>query len=301
MIVRGFKSVLWVGAVGSAALSCYMVSLRVATERADLGRVEHQIVDTKRDIRSLQTELGTRGRLSQLEDWNTNVLALAAPSSSQFVKDGYTLAQLQTHGPTVGDRTSGDVRMASLETDGDATAAKADPAAAPKPAETAKPAKPAPAAPAPEAAPLPRIVQAVAPAPREATPVRRASFETSDAPATAKPAKAAPKPAKAHAAAPADDSSEAPARPAKKIARRDPAPAAAKKAQPAATADAAPAKKVKTAAKDGDAAAPAGHRPTRTAHADTKAQKKAVKAPGAAKLAGADAASHSSGHRGGAQ
>ncbi|MDB5691980.1 MAG: hypothetical protein JWO81_1043, partial [Alphaproteobacteria bacterium] len=33
MIARGFKSVLWVGAVGSAALGCYMVSLRVATER----------------------------------------------------------------------------------------------------------------------------------------------------------------------------------------------------------------------------------------------------------------------------
>ena len=68
MIVRGFKSVLWVGAVGGAALSCYMVSLRVATERADLARVEHQIVDTKRDIRTLETELDTRGRLTQLED-----------------------------------------------------------------------------------------------------------------------------------------------------------------------------------------------------------------------------------------
>ena len=33
MIARGFKSVIWVATVGSAALGCYMVSLRVATER----------------------------------------------------------------------------------------------------------------------------------------------------------------------------------------------------------------------------------------------------------------------------
>ena len=96
MIARGFKSVIWVGAVGSAALGCYMVSLRVATERADLAHVERQIVDAKRDIRSLQTELGTRGRLAQLEDWNSNVLALSAPTSNQFVKDGFALARLQT-------------------------------------------------------------------------------------------------------------------------------------------------------------------------------------------------------------
>jgi hypothetical protein len=158
MIARGFRSVIWVGAVGGAALGCYMVSLRVATERAELAGVELRIVDAKREIRSLQTELGTRGRLNQLEEWNSNVLALSAPSSAQFVSDAYALAQLQTRQPNVGEQ-GGNVRMAAAETAG----------AAPAPS-AAKP------------APRPRVVHAIVttPAPSHAdasAPVRRASFE----------------------------------------------------------------------------------------------------------------------------
>jgi hypothetical protein len=151
MIARSFKSVIWVATVGGAALSCYMVSLRVATERADLARVEQQIVSAKREIRLLQTELGTRGRMTQLEDWNANVLALSAPSAAQFVHDDVTLARLESHGPTVEERTTAEVRMAS--------------------AETGAAAQPAPAAPAAEA-PKPRVLTAVAhPAPAPAHPV----------------------------------------------------------------------------------------------------------------------------------
>ena len=114
MIARGFKSVIWAAAVGGAALGCYMVSLRVATERNELARVERQIVAAKREIRSLQTELGTRGRVAQLEQWNAEVLALSAPSSSQYLDDEFTLARLERPQPTVEART-GEVRMASLE------------------------------------------------------------------------------------------------------------------------------------------------------------------------------------------
>jgi hypothetical protein len=92
MIARGFKSVAWVGAVGGAALGCYMISLNVAAERAELTKLERQIVMAKRDIRSLQTELGTRGRLQQLEQWNADVLALSAPAAAQFVEDEFRLA-----------------------------------------------------------------------------------------------------------------------------------------------------------------------------------------------------------------
>src|SRR3954469_18524217 len=146
MIARGFKSVIWVAAVGGAALGCYMVSLRVATERADLARVEGQIVSAQRDLRSLQTELGTRGRMTQLEDWNSNVLALSAPSSAQFVRDQVTLARLERHDPTVAAGGPG-VRVASAET--------GPPAAPADPAVTAPP-------PTPKTAP--RVVTAIAPA-----------------------------------------------------------------------------------------------------------------------------------------
>ena len=95
MIARGFKPVVWVAAVGGAALGCYMLSLQVAAERAELAKVERQIVAAKREIRSLQTELGTRGRLPQLEQWNADVLALSAPALGQFLKDEFTLARLR--------------------------------------------------------------------------------------------------------------------------------------------------------------------------------------------------------------
>ena len=45
----------------------------VASERAALEDVETEIVLAQRDIRLLQTEIGTRGRLAQLERWNVKV------------------------------------------------------------------------------------------------------------------------------------------------------------------------------------------------------------------------------------
>jgi hypothetical protein len=225
MIARGFKSVIWVAAVGGAALGCYMVSLRVATERADLARVERQILAARGDIRSLQTELGTRGRMTQLEDWNSNVLALSAPSSAQFVRDGVTLARLERHEPNVGEQ----VRMASAETG--AAQVPADPDVAAKPAEPK---------------PAPRVVTAVAPAAPPPAPqlVHQASY-TPDTPAGLKPA-AAPekkpaKPATAAAAKPDKPAAAATAKPAPvrvatsaKADRPVPAPAKAKPAKAAA-------------------------------------------------------------------
>ena len=46
-----------------------------------------------RDIRTLQTEVGTRGRIPQLEQWNEDVLALAAPAAGQFVAANVSLAR----------------------------------------------------------------------------------------------------------------------------------------------------------------------------------------------------------------
>lgn len=96
MSVRSFGSVYMVGGVAAAALGCYLVSLRVASERAALESVENEIVLAQRDIRLLQTEIGTRGRLAQLERWNVKVLALSAPSADQFIPDSFQLARLAT-------------------------------------------------------------------------------------------------------------------------------------------------------------------------------------------------------------
>jgi hypothetical protein len=113
MIARGFKPVGWVAAVGGAALGCYMLSLNVASERAELAGLDREIAMAKRDIRSLQTELGTRGRLSQLEHWNAEVLALSAPTTAQFLKDEMTLARFDQREKTIDERAR--VQMAAAE------------------------------------------------------------------------------------------------------------------------------------------------------------------------------------------
>jgi hypothetical protein len=83
-----------VASCAGAALGCYLVSLRVASERAALENVETKIVLAQRDLRVLQTEIGTRGRLSQLERWNAGAFALSAPAANQFLEGSFELAKL---------------------------------------------------------------------------------------------------------------------------------------------------------------------------------------------------------------
>jgi hypothetical protein len=94
MSTRSFRSVFMVASCAGAALGCYLVSLRVASERAALEGVETKIVLAQRDLRVLQTEIGTRGRLAQLERWNASVLAMSAPSADQFLSGSFELAKL---------------------------------------------------------------------------------------------------------------------------------------------------------------------------------------------------------------
>jgi hypothetical protein len=83
-----------VASCASAALGCYLIALRVASERSALEGVETQIVMAQRDIRLLQTEIGTRGRLAQLERWNAGAFSLSAPSADQFLNGSFELAKL---------------------------------------------------------------------------------------------------------------------------------------------------------------------------------------------------------------
>jgi hypothetical protein len=169
MIARGFKPVVWVAAVGTAALGCYMLSLRVAAERADLTGLQRRITATRQQIRALETEVGTRGRLAQLEQWNDQVLALAPPSSSQFVQ-GAQLARFETHDSSPLD-SQAMVRTAAAD-----------------------------AAPAPPAAPVAQHAVATAPAIAATPPlgqaiVQRTSLTLPPQPA---PLHAAPPPAPTH-------------------------------------------------------------------------------------------------------
>lgn len=89
-----FRSVLWVAAASAAGIGCYLVTQGVAAERAELARTERAIMASLSAIRDLETELGTRGNLAQMERWNAQVLALKAPEARQFVGEDVQLASL---------------------------------------------------------------------------------------------------------------------------------------------------------------------------------------------------------------
>ena len=130
MIARGFRPVVWVFTVGVAVLSCYMLNLRVAAERAELTKLDRRIVATQQSIRALQTEVGTRSRIPQLEEWNSEVLALAAPGTGQYLQRDVSLARFDIRQPQLSDQA--EVRLASAET-GDAARESEAPAVTPAP------------------------------------------------------------------------------------------------------------------------------------------------------------------------
>ncbi|HYZ48716.1 MAG TPA: hypothetical protein VE567_07470 [Sphingomonas sp.] len=92
MITRRLRPIGWVAGVAGAALCLYLVSLQVAAERAALESVERKITLTQRQIRSLETEFSARASLRQLEAYNQEVLALAAPKVGQYLANEVQLA-----------------------------------------------------------------------------------------------------------------------------------------------------------------------------------------------------------------
>lgn len=175
MSARSFRSVAWVAGVAATALGCYMVNLKVASERAALEEVETRIVLAERDIRLLQTEIGTRGRLAQLEKWNVKVLALSAPGANQFVDGGFQLATLVAPNKVVDPEAP--VVLASAPAPQPQAAPRIDSDGA-----VAAPAAPAPASQLMHVASFKREVPAAVSAPRPAP--KQKTVEKSDAKAS---------------------------------------------------------------------------------------------------------------------
>jgi hypothetical protein len=205
--MRSFREVGWVIAVAGTTLGCYMVNLRVASERAALEEVSNRIVFAQRDIRVLETEIGTRGRLEQLESWNVRVLALSAPQAHQFLEGGYQLATLTAPrktvdpaapvvlaaAPVVQDRQSdaGQEGASARDMMHVASLTRADPA---KPTEKAVDKAVAP------------VEGAVKPASKPAKPAAASAREGKAGTVTAPASKAAAKPDGKSKPAPADNS-----------------------------------------------------------------------------------------------
>lgn len=92
IISARLRSAVLVTGVMASALAFYMVSMRVSAERSAVERLERQIASSMADVRQLQSELGTRERLPQLERWNADVLALSAPKAAQYLDGAVELA-----------------------------------------------------------------------------------------------------------------------------------------------------------------------------------------------------------------
>lgn len=180
MATKRLKGFGWFVCGVLVAPPCYLVSSWVAAERARVETLERSILAARRDIRDLETEFQTRANLAQLERWNGDVLALAAPRPDQYVASEEALAQL--HFAPAGE---GAIRPASYivpagyaEAQPQPVAPAVAPAAGePKPAGPAAPADaPARRAPAPVAlaAAAPATPARAIPAPKPAKPVRKA-------------------------------------------------------------------------------------------------------------------------------
>ncbi|WP_425228274.1 hypothetical protein [Sphingomonas sp.] len=162
--LKGFG---WLALLAAVALGCYLVSLQVAAEHRRLDDANARIAVAQRDLRALETEFDTRANLAQLERWNGDTLALAAPTAAQFVASDAALAALDPTGP-------GQVRTAALLVPTVAPAAVAPPLPT-RPATA--PAEPLPVAVARVEMPRPAVIPAVemvAPTGRAAPALARA-------------------------------------------------------------------------------------------------------------------------------
>ncbi|WP_052134857.1 hypothetical protein [Sphingomonas sp. 37zxx] len=99
MAAKSLKGFGWFLCGVLVAPPCYLVSSWVATERARVESLQRAIVSAKRDIRDLETEFETRSSIAQLERWNGEVLALAAPRPEQYIAGEEALAQLHHAAP----------------------------------------------------------------------------------------------------------------------------------------------------------------------------------------------------------
>lgn len=84
------------------ALIVYPLSLRVSATRAELQKVEREIVRTRQRNRMLSGDIAVLANPAQLERWNTEYLGYAAPRAEQYLPGERALASLDRLRPMQG-------------------------------------------------------------------------------------------------------------------------------------------------------------------------------------------------------
>ncbi|PHR15798.1 MAG: hypothetical protein COA41_15925 [Sphingopyxis sp.] len=96
LAIKRLEGIGWLALVFLVAILLYPLSLSVATLRSDLARTDHEIIETKKEIRYLETEFSARANLRQLEEWNKLEFGYASPQASQYLDGERALANLGT-------------------------------------------------------------------------------------------------------------------------------------------------------------------------------------------------------------
>lgn len=157
--VKRLQSLFWVLFVALGALSAYLVSLKVATERNELMRVRAQIASVRSDIRYLETEFSARASMRQLERWASQDFQYSALGADRYLTDERQLAHLDGLQPNGPEYSPQPVLVAMISSPDGAQAVSANESAA----ETPAPPAPVVAPVAPVSTPAIRVAAISAP------------------------------------------------------------------------------------------------------------------------------------------
>lgn len=98
--IKRLWSIMWILIIAAGALTAYLVSLRVATERNAVKAMERQIYSTKANIRYLEVEFSARANIRQLAEWNARDIKYSVPGAGQYLNSERQLASLDSIEPT---------------------------------------------------------------------------------------------------------------------------------------------------------------------------------------------------------
>lgn len=133
--IKRLQNILWILIVAFGALSAYLISLRVATERNAVEALERRIHAVRSNMRYLETEFEARANMRQLEKWNAEDFRYVAPQAAQYLPGERALAHLDGIQPNGELYVAPPVMMAMAESETDSPEAAVSRAPSPAPAQ----------------------------------------------------------------------------------------------------------------------------------------------------------------------
>ncbi len=128
--IKRLWSIMWILVIAAGALTAYLVSLRVATERNAVKAIERQIYGARANIRYLEVEFSARANIRQLAEWNARDIKYSVPGPGQYLSSERQLASLDSIEPSGQPTTVAPVMAAMAQNEQTHELAPAMPASA---------------------------------------------------------------------------------------------------------------------------------------------------------------------------